>query len=213
MSVTDPLGLGTYASFSYDILGGTFRVFDDSLNYVEFAGTPIPPEAQTFEKVVAGVTVVSCSGGAVDVNTFSNYYSAGKHAGAIALFFAGDDTIEGSALADVLLGHDGNDTILGNGGIDKLYGNIGDDILSGGAGKDRLEGGDGNDMLRGGGADTFVLADAFSNHNFDRIKDFTLGLDKSQLEDFYFKGLGAAGSVVPAHFAIDAATAAVAQII
>lgn len=215
MSATDSLGLGTYANLSYDVLGGTFRLFNDSLNFVEFAGTPIPPVVQTFEKVVAGATVVSYSGGAVDLNTFQTYYNAGNYSAAVALFFAGDDTINGSDAADVLLGYNGSDTINGNGGSDKLYGNVGADYLSGGAGRDRLDGGGSNDVLRGGGgADTFVFIDPIvGGYTFDRIKDFTVNVDKIELSDGVFAGLGAAGSLDPTHFAIDAATAAVAQII
>jgi len=50
--------------------------------------------------------------------------------------FAGDDTISGSNVGDVLFGYDGNDKIYGRGGAD---------ILMGGAGSDLLDGGDGLD--------------------------------------------------------------------
>jgi Ca2+-binding RTX toxin-like protein len=68
----------------------------------------------------------------------------GPEAG-LALILEGDDTIKGSAQADVLKGYFGNDTIHGNGGADRLFGNQGSDILDGGAGKDFLDGGSGRD--------------------------------------------------------------------
>ena len=68
----------------------------------------------------------------------------GPEAG-LALILEGDDTIKGSAEADVLKGYFGNDTIRGGGGKDQLFGNEGNDILDGGNGKDFLDGGSGRD--------------------------------------------------------------------
>ncbi|MEA2231952.1 MAG: hypothetical protein QOD83_1768 [Solirubrobacteraceae bacterium] len=77
----------------------------------------------------------------------------------------GNDTLNGSARADVLFGDNGNDNLSGNGGDDVLAGGIGDpfffvgpgddgdDKLSGGAGKDALSGGSGNDTIDGGPGD------------------------------------------------------------
>jgi serralysin len=62
---------------------------------------------------------------------------------------AGNDTITGNALANVLQGGDGND---------QLFGGAGNDTLQGGAGNDTLQGGAGTDNLWGGaGADVFVF--------------------------------------------------------
>ena len=64
--------------------------------------------------------------------------------------------IEGSAVADKIVGTDrgesimgggGNDTIDGKGGNDELDGGDGDDLLTGGAGGDVLKGGDGDDTI------------------------------------------------------------------
>lgn len=65
-------------------------------------------------------------------------------AGALA-----DDVI-GTEGDDVLTGTDGGDTLDGLGGNDTLDGGDGSDELFGRSGKDRLLGGDGNDMLAGG---------------------------------------------------------------
>jgi serralysin len=59
--------------------------------------------------------------------------------------FAGNDTMNGGALADELHGGDGNDKLYGNAGDDRLFGGAGNDLLDGGQGDDYLEGGLGND--------------------------------------------------------------------
>jgi Ca2+-binding RTX toxin-like protein len=58
---------------------------------------------------------------------------------------AGDDTINGSAYDDYLLGYDGNDSLRGNAGADGLDGGAGNDVLNGGIGADTMIGGLGND--------------------------------------------------------------------
>ena len=61
----------------------------------------------------------------------------------------GNDTINGSAFPDYLLGYDG---------ADRIFGNAGNDGLDGGDGADTLYGGLGNDTMLGGlGNDTYVV--------------------------------------------------------
>jgi len=62
---------------------------------------------------------------------------------------AGNDTLTGSGLDQVLDGGDGNDSILGLSGNDTLIGWIGNDSLDGGANNDSLDGQEGNDSLNG----------------------------------------------------------------
>lgn len=109
----------------------------------------------------------------------------------------GNDTMQGSSIADAawmdggndrFSGMDGNDTayggagsdlFLGGAGHDRLYGDEGQDYLQGGTGNDWLWGGTGNDTLAGdggneqqyGGAgrDLFVFA---AMHGKDQINDF-----------------------------------------
>lgn len=70
---------------------------------------------------------------------------------------AGDDTITGGSLADILDGGLGNDKITGGGGDDLVRGGGGNDMLDGGAGNDLLLGGDGVDQLLGGaGRDVLI---------------------------------------------------------
>ncbi|WP_339673364.1 tandem-95 repeat protein, partial [Dasania marina] len=87
----------------------------------------------------------------------------------------GNDTLNGSALDELLVGGDGNDIINAGDGTDVLVGGQGDDILDGGAGTDRLVGGLGDDILTGGlGADVFEweLADQGTTGAADTITDF-----------------------------------------
>ena len=69
---------------------------------------------------------------------------------------AGDDTLVGTALAELFNGRGGNDTIRALGGADTLNGGLGGDTLIAGPGADTLNGGAGPDKLKGGkGKDVF----------------------------------------------------------
>ncbi|MCC3507460.1 MULTISPECIES: DUF1254 domain-containing protein [unclassified Microcoleus] len=71
----------------------------------------------------------------------------------------GADTIRGGAGSDELAGGPGNDLLIGDRGNDWLRGGLGDDELQGGLGADVLIGGSGRDRLLGGpGADVFAIA-------------------------------------------------------
>jgi serralysin len=64
-------------------------------------------------------------------------------------------SINGTALRDIMLGQGGNDALDGNDGDDALYGGDGDDRLFSGSGNDVLYGENGNDLMSGdGGNDT-----------------------------------------------------------
>lgn len=81
----------------------------------------------------------------------------------------GDDTLTGSAAADVLEGGPGNDTLYGGAGNDRLLGGPGNDTLVGGIGIDEILGekgddqiiwnpGDGSDIIDGdSGKDTLIF--------------------------------------------------------
>jgi Ca2+-binding RTX toxin-like protein len=65
---------------------------------------------------------------------------------------AGDDVVEGSALAAGAIqlsadGGDGNDVLIGSDGADVLLGGLGDDVLIGGPGIDVLDGGLGDNII------------------------------------------------------------------
>ena len=92
---------------------------------------------------------------------------------------AGNDVLLGGDGADQLLGHLGNDLLRGDGGADRLIGGAGDDVLQGGSGADRLAGDIGNDRLAGGtGIDVFI----FSGGN-DVVLDFENGVDTIVIDD------------------------------
>ena len=117
---------------------------------------------------------------------------------------AGDDSLCGNTLANVLYGKGGNDQVNGREGADRLFGEYGADKLCGGTGNDWLEGGTGNDTLRGdagndilvggtgkdtlvggAGADVFTLgsaSDSGTGGDADVIADFSHAeLDKIDL--------------------------------
>jgi hypothetical protein len=80
---------------------------------------------------------------------------------------AGDDTLAGGDLADVILGNRGDDILYGGPGVDLLRGGPGadgirggdqHDRIHGGAGPDRISGGGGHDLIRAGRGDDFVYA-------------------------------------------------------
>lgn len=66
----------------------------------------------------------------------------------------GDDAQDGSALADFILGRQGDDQLAGLDGPDALNGGDGNDILRGGESADMLRGGPGNDFLIAAGTRT-----------------------------------------------------------
>ena len=70
----------------------------------------------------------------------------------------------------------GNNSLDGGAGDDVLIGGSGNDTLTGGSGDDILEGGTGSDFLTGGsGFDTFVLN---AGDGFSTITDFNVDFDK-----------------------------------
>ena len=97
-------------------------------------------------KVGSGVLTFTLSDGVNDV-AFDINVQAGNGA---------DDTLTGTAGADLMLGNQGDDTLSGLGGQDVLCGGNGQDEISGGDGPDALSGDNGRDTLTGGaGADSF----------------------------------------------------------
>ena len=73
-------------------------------------------------------------------NDLSNIISGG----------AGNDVVHGAAGSDMIDGGTGDDTLNGNDGLDIIYGGDGTDVIDGGAGDDALYGNAGNDTLNGG---------------------------------------------------------------
>ncbi len=76
------------------------------------------------------------------------------------LALAGDDTISGSSVNDLIFGGRGEDDLLANDGNDSLFGNRDTDFLNGGLGDDILFGGKGTDLLVGGEGNDTLIGDA-----------------------------------------------------
>ena len=82
----------------------------------------------------------------------------------------------------IFAGDELDNTLLGTADADILTGLAGNDTLEGLAGDDILRGGDGDDVLVGGaGADRFVFAE---DGGHDTIADFVPGQDRIDLADF-----------------------------
>ena len=69
----------------------------------------------------------------------------------------GQNTLAGTANAEILSALGGDDVLSGQGGSDRLYGGDGQDQLDGGTGNDLLVGGDGDDILLGGAGDDLLV--------------------------------------------------------
>lgn len=216
MNTLDAAGLFDY--LDYNVSASVARYFDDANNYVEFTGTgfifdttSVPGTAVPTAGIVTGAVVVE--GGAV-IQSYANVSieavalaslaQANDVAGLYAIILAGNDSITGSSLADILVSGLGNDTVRGRGGVDSLFGQGGNDKLYGDAGNDRLNGSTGADLLDGGlGADVLTGGSAADRFYFttalgttDRIADFDPAADLVYLSSTIFTGLGTAGSAM-----------------
>jgi Ca2+-binding RTX toxin-like protein len=98
---------------------------------------------------------------------------------------AGNDTVSGDALGNVIDGRGGNDALAGGGGNDFIAAGEGDDLADGGDGNDRLFGGTGNDTLLGAAGD-------------DRLSGMTGNdrLEGGTGNDAYLYGLGDGDDVI-----------------
>lgn len=163
---------------TFDALGTIGLVSDDVVTVTDkgSALSGMTP-AQIADLNGKGVDIFHATDGAVSLS-LSQYQSLGT------LSFAATDVIKvnGTAVADLILGTTFNNVLTGNSGNDTLSGGAGADTLSGGAGKDVLTGGTGNDVF---------LFDVKPNakSNLDRITDFTKG-DTIDLARSSFSKLG-----------------------
>ena len=95
--------------------------------------------------------------------------------GGMALAGDGDDTVEGSALADLAIGGEGDDRLFGRAGDDVLMGVNGTDVISGGFGDDQAVGGDGADVISGDAGDDMIFGEAGLDFLFGGAGDDLIG--------------------------------------
>lgn len=142
--------------------GGT----GDDVYFVDNAGDSVTEASgEGFDEVYTKLATYTLTS-----NVENLYYNGG----------AGNFTLTGNSLDNVIISGGGNDTLTGDDGNDTLRGQTGNDTLSGGNGTDLLVGGSGVDDLTGGAdADTFRFStfESGTGANADRIQDFAQGSD------------------------------------
>jgi Ca2+-binding RTX toxin-like protein len=130
----------------------------------------------------ADVVTELVSAGTDTVFTTLNAYTLGSHVENLSFDGTGNFTGTGNALANRLMGGEGNDTLSGLDGNDWLFG------------------GEGNDTLVGGtGSDSFYF-DVFGDANADTISDFDAATDTILLEADLFSDDGDLGALLEAAF-------------
>lgn len=125
-----------------------FTIYDsngvDTINFSSFSQNQ---EISLFELTYSDI------GGLVDNVTIARGVTVEN-----AVSGAGNDTLIGNDVGNVLTGNGGHDRLSGNFGADTLNGGAGNDTMYGGTGADRLLGGTGNDVMEGGeGNDTYYV--------------------------------------------------------
>lgn len=87
--------------------------------------------------------------------TLTNGQLSGFPNGLLAL--GGNDTVQGSSDAELVIGNQGNDNLLGGAGDDTFFGGKDGDIIDGEGSNDLLFGNLGGDTVRGGGGDDTIF--------------------------------------------------------
>lgn len=119
------------------------KLYDDAKNYSLFTGTGLAYTVQSGQvkaitagtltglKVVSGnVEAVSVTGLSASAKAVGDSIFHGQDSVFLSLILAGNDTVNGTRFADLLMGGGGNDTLVGGLGADKLIGGAGMDIAS-----------------------------------------------------------------------------------
>lgn len=172
---------------------------NDSLDGGSGADSMAGQSGDDFYKVDNAVDKISDLGGGFDtVLSYLTTCKLGAYLEAVYGQAAGNSTLTGNELANVVVGNAGNDLLSGWTGDDTLDGRNGNDVLLGGAGNDILIGGMRHDSLTcSWGHDAFVIDSADLAASADVILDFTQGVDTISLDmtgTGLFDGL-AAGAV------------------
>ena len=158
------LGSGTYgggfgAAFTIQA-GGHVDTFTGSGLQYAASGAPTAGLLTGVQDTLGGQLVYGLDGVSVDVATFFGWVATGANATAKITLLAGADSVQGSAVSDVLRGYGGDDTIQGGAGSDALDGGQGNDAVYGGLGNDVITDPDGSNYLRGDVGDDILVGGA-----------------------------------------------------
>ncbi len=164
--LTDSVGASTRV-FGFSSTADSITLQDDAVggNSMSRVSSVASSPTVTFSNPTSGLTLASGSGndtvtvgvldavfnGALNIASGDGNDQVNASTATLATTIdggAGNDTVTGGTLADLLMGGAGNDSVGGSGDNDSVYG---------GAGADTLTGGDGNDVLLGQNGDGDVL--------------------------------------------------------
>ncbi|MEH1772880.1 DUF4347 domain-containing protein [Nostoc sp.] len=118
------------------------------------------PNFQLQVTVSDGINVSTVQAVTINLQDFSENTLYGTASADLLTGSLADDIIYGYAGSDRLYGETGKDTIYGAAGNDSLYGGAGNDILDAGDGNDFLYGQEGNDRLISGAGNDFLYGGA-----------------------------------------------------
>jgi trimeric autotransporter adhesin len=152
--------------------GTTFTRGADPDNATTFQGSGFTYSGGLFNggtidsisSVAGGQILFTIAGLALPVAQFRSFASAGNSQGFLAAIFASDDTLTGSAFADLLRGYAGNDKLSGGGN---------NDTLDGGVGVDTMDGADGDDLYIVDNTGDVIL----DSSGFDTVKSSAASYD------------------------------------
>lgn len=105
------------------------------------------------------VSSVPSGGGSNIIGTQGDNRLNGSEQADIILTFGGNDVISGRGGDDLIISGGGNDSIGGGSGNDNIFAGTGNDVVAGGSGDDRIFGGKGNDLIDGGDGNDLVSGD------------------------------------------------------
>ena len=105
------------------------------------------------------VSSVPSRGGLDVIGTQGDNRLNGTEQADIILTFGGNDVISGRGGDDLIISGGGNDSIGGGGGNDAIFAGSGNDVVAGGEGDDRIFGGKGNDLIDGGAGNDLISGD------------------------------------------------------
>ena len=162
-------GFNEYAYNAHDLLTYTYvsesstqlLLYNDTGNYTLITGTGFTYDAKgyptggvvtNYELVSLGVEEINMTGGNISGLALYQAAAGSNNYQFNSLLAGGNDTINGTALNDIIVGgsNAGNDTINGFAGDDYLFGGLGNDIIYGGDGNDLVSGDAGADTMNGG---------------------------------------------------------------